>query len=38
LPSNTTTLYDKVGTPRTLPNKSLAVDVGFEPVIIVSSS
>jgi hypothetical protein len=38
LPPNTTALYDKVGTPRALPGKSLAIDIGFEPVIIVSSS
>ncbi|HET9224916.1 MAG TPA: hypothetical protein VFO07_20550, partial [Roseiflexaceae bacterium] len=38
LPPTTTALYDKVGTPRALPDKHLTIDIGFEPVIIMSSS
>ena len=38
LPPNTTALYDKVGTPRALPDKRSTISIGFEPVIIASSS
>lgn len=38
LPPNAGSLYDKLGTPQALPDKSPVVNVGFEPLIIASNS